>query len=151
MPEVFKLKWTVEGVSELTRILDVTYTKVINFRKPLKASSKFILEDVERNFATEGSLVGGWESLKESTVKGRMRLGYGGAHPILQRTGKLRRSFYSRVNATRALVSSESPYFPYHQSRLPRKTNLPRRAMLVLTERTRQNIVEEFHKFLMWK
>jgi len=48
------------------------------------------------------------------------------------------------------MITSKSPYFVYHQSRMPRK-RLPRRAMLVLIERTRQNIVEEFHKFLRYK
>jgi len=105
---------------------------------------------VETNFISEGGLVGGWAPLTEGTVKGRLRAGYGGEHPILQRTGALRRSFYSLVDEKKAIISSSSPYFVYHQSRMPR-TILPRRAMLVLVENTRQNIVEVFHKFLKLK
>jgi len=150
MPDYFRLRFTIEGVPELSRILALTHTKVSNFKKPLWNSAKLILQDVERNFMTEGGLVGGWAPLSESTIKQRERLGFGGAHPILQRTGALRRSFYSYVDSKMAMITSKSPYFVYHQSRMPRK-RLPRRAMLVLIERTRQNRVEEFHKFLRYK
>ena len=150
MADYFRIRFTIEGVPELSRILALTHKKVSNFKEPLFRSSQLILRDVERNFETEGGLVGGWKPLTESTIKDRIRQGYGGAHPILQRTGSLRRSFYSFVDSKRAIITSKSPYFVYHQSRQPRK-RLPRRAMLVLTERTRQNIVQEFHKFLRYK
>lgn len=150
MPDYFRLKFSIEGVPELSRILAVTYEKVSNFKKPLRTAAGFIMQDVETNFQTEGGLAGGWEQLAESTVRGRIRQGYGGAHPILQRTGALRKSFYSFVDEKKAIISSKSPYFAYHQSKLPRQ-KIPRRAMLMLVERTRQNIVEEFHKFLKFK
>jgi len=150
MTDYFRLKFTIEGVPELSRILAVTQKKVSNFKEPLLKSSKLILNDVERNFATEGGLVGGWTPLSASTVSGRAREGFGGAHPILQKTGKLKKSFYSNVDSKMAVVTSRSPYFGFHQSRASR-TRLPRRVMLLLVERTRQNIVEEFHKFLKLK
>ena len=143
----FRLKWTIEGVPELSRILMTTVRKLSDLKLPLWKSSKLILADVEENFETEGRLVGGWKPLAPSTVAGRMREGYGGEHPILQKTGALRKSFYSTVFNTKAFISASSPYFAFHQSRKPR-TRLPRRAMLVLTDRTKQNIVEEFHKFV---
>jgi len=150
MSDYFRLRFTIEGVPELSRILAMTHNKVSDFKKPLWSSSKLILQDVERNFVTEGGLVGGWVPLSESTIRARIREGFGGAHPILQRTGALRKSFYSFVDSKRAVITSKSPYFVYHQSRQPRKV-IPRRAMLVLIENTRQNIVEEFHKFLRYK
>jgi phage gpG-like protein len=150
MAQFFQLRFTVEGVPELSRILALTNERLGNFKLPLQKSAKFILADVERNFESEGGLVGGWQPLAPSTVKGRIREGYGGAHPILQKTGRLRKSFFSTVTNTRALVTSRSPYFGFHQSRLSRK-KIPRRAMLVLTEYTRQNIVQEFNKYIRGK
>ena len=150
MPDYFRLRFTIEGIPELSRILALSHKKISNFKKPLWQSAKLILRDVERNFTTEGGLVGGWTPLALSTVRGRLRMGFGGEHPILQRTGALRRSFYSTVSSKKATVTSKSPYFSYHQSRKPR-TRLPRRAMLVLVENTKQNIVEEFHKFLRFR
>jgi len=151
MPKGFRLKFTIEGVPELGRILLETHKKLESFRWPLWKASRLILADVERNFETEGGLVGGWQKLADATVAGRIREGYGGEHPILQKTGALRRSFYANVTKTRAFISAHSPYYGFHQSRGARKTKLPRRAMLVLPERTRQNIVEEFHKFVRFK
>jgi phage gpG-like protein len=149
MSEFFQLRFTVEGVPELSRILALTNERLGNFKLPLQKSAKFILADVERNFESEGGLVGGWQPLAPSTVRGRIREGYG-AHPILQKTGSLRKSFFSTVSNTRMEVTSRSPYYAFHQSRKPRK-KLPRRAMLVLTEYTRQNIVQEFNKYIRGK
>ena len=145
----FRLKFNIEGVPELSRILLTEYKKLTDFRKPLYKSAELILADVERNFETEGGLVGGWKPLSAGTVAGRIREGFG-AHPILQKTGALRKSFYSIVDSKRAFISARSPYYPFHQSRMPR-TRLPRRPMLSLVDRTKQNIVEEFHKFVRFK
>jgi len=149
MPNYFELKFTVEGIPELHRVLGLTSQKVKNFKVPLTKASGFIMSDVQTNFDTQGALSGGWQPLSVGTIAGRIRAGYG-ASPILQRTGALRKSFYSFVNEKKALVSSKSPYFVYHQSRMPR-TKIPRRAMLILTENTKQNIVQEFNKFLRFK
>jgi len=149
MSDYFRLRFTVEGVPELSRILFGEMKKVENLKEPLQIAARYIRQDVETNFITEGGLVGGWAPLTDSTIRGRERGGWG-AHPILQRSGALRRSFYSLVDEKKAIISSSSPYFVYHQSRQPR-TRLPRRAMLVLVENTRQNIVEAFHKFLRFK
>jgi phage gpG-like protein len=146
----FRLKFNIEGVSELSHILLLKQKQLSDFKKPLFKSAKMITEDVEIQFRTEGSLSGGWKSLAESTVKGRIREGYGGEHPILQRTGALRRSFYSRVDSKRAFISSNSPYYGFHQSRMDRN-KLSRRPMLLLTERTRENIIETFNDFLRFK
>jgi len=146
MTQGFYLRFEIEGVPELSRILGLTYQKLGNLKKPLRASANLILEDVEQQFKTEGGLTGGWQPLSEATIRGRK----GSAHPILQVSGALRRSFYSLVDEKRAIISSKSPYFKYHQSRMPRK-KLPRRAMLVLTDRTKENIVQEFNQFLRFK
>jgi len=144
MPNEFRLLWKIEGVPELSRILGMTYQKVTNLKKPLQASAKLVRQDVEQQFKTEGGLTGGWKPLAESTLKGR------GSSPILQVSGALMNSFYSQVDERKAIISSKLPYFKYHQSRKPRK-KLPRRVMLVLTNRTKENIVQEFNQFLRFK
>ncbi len=155
MPDYFRLRFTIEGVPELGRILGITHKKLSNFKKPLWESAKLILKDVEQQFKSEGGLTGGWEELADSTVAGRLREGFGGEHPILQKTGALKKSFYAYADSKKAIITSKGvSYYKYHQSRTSRRyppKGLPRRAMLVLPERTRQNIVEEFNKFLRFK
>jgi len=149
MPNYFELKFSVEGIPELHRVLGLAHAKLNNFKIPLNKAAGFIMSDVQRNFDTEGALSGGWKPLSEGTIKQRVRDGYG-TGPTLQRTGSLRKSFYSYVDEKKALVSSNSPYFVYHQSRMPR-TKIPRRVMLILTENTKQNIVQAFNTFLRFK
>ena len=105
-----------------------------------------ILDDVQTQFRTEGGLSGGWTPLSLSTLIDKAKKGYGGKQ-MLERTGALKRSFYNRVSKKKAYISSDSPYFGFHQSRKSR-TKLPRRPMLLLTQRTKENIVKEFYKFI---
>lgn len=60
-----------------------------------------IRDQFERNFDTETGRRK-WAALRPSTVQERVRLGYGGRHPILQRTGALR----THVMRTPAKVST---------------------------------------------
>ena len=147
MTDYFRIRWTIEGVPELSRVLLTAHKKLDDFSKPLFKASQMILDDVETQFRTEGSLSGGWTPLKLSTIIDKAKKGYGGK-PILERTGALKKSFYRQVSSRRAYISSTSPYFKYHQSRQARTTELPRRPMLLLTQSTKEKIVKEFHKFI---
>ncbi len=49
-----------------------------------------IAEVWEVNFDAEGSMVGGWRELTESTQRLRQARGFGPDHPILKQTGALR-------------------------------------------------------------
>jgi phage gpG-like protein len=150
MPNAFQIRWTIEGVPELERILFKEYKKVEDFSKPLFKSSQLILKDVETQFATEGGLSGGWQALEDTTIADRIREGFGSG-PILQRTGTLRRSFKAELDKKRAVITSHGvDYYKYHQSREAR-TKLPRRPMLLLTKTTRQNIVQNFNEFLRFE
>jgi len=68
MPKNFAIRWTIEGVPELSRVLLMTHKKLDDFSKPLFKASQMILDDVETQFRTEGSLSGGWAPLKLSTI-----------------------------------------------------------------------------------
>ncbi|MEA2056478.1 MAG: phage virion morphogenesis protein [Patescibacteria group bacterium] len=146
MPKDFAILWTIEGVPELSRLLKMKGKNLDNYKTPLKESADLILSDVSKQFRTEGNLSGGWEPLALSTLIGKARQGYGDK-PILERTGKLKKSFYKKVSKKRAYVSSSSPYFGFHQSRAPR-TKIPRRPMLLLTEKTKHEIVRKFQRFI---
>lgn len=150
MLNAFQIRWTIEGVPELSRILFKEYKKVEDFSEPLFKSSQLILKDVETQFMTEGGLSGGWKPLAANTIAGRIREGFG-AGPILQRTGTLRRSFKAELDKKKAVITSYGvDYYKYHQSREAR-TKLPRRPMLLLTETTRQNIIQNFNEFLRFE
>jgi hypothetical protein len=52
-------------------------------------SVKHVAKMWAANYKTEGSQVGGWVQLAESTVREREKQGFSGAHPILIRQGSL--------------------------------------------------------------
>lgn len=83
----------------------------------------------EKRFGAEGP---GWKQLADSTVKGRERLGIGGSHPILNRTGasyegrtggQLRRSLTTKGAKNAVItpqvdgvfVGTKDPIAAYHQ------------------------------------
>lgn len=87
-----------------------------DFKIPLKQSEAYQLKQVQRNFATEGkTIANGWAKLKRSTIRDRIRKGYG-AGPILKRTGKLKNSIARKsLTKDRLAVGSNVTYFKYHQ------------------------------------
>jgi hypothetical protein len=120
-----------------------------------------------RAFETEGGSTdsGSWPELAESTVAERARaragagegFGEGGpAHPILQRSGKLKRALTlegvnSNVVTTptslRYTLSEQVSYFAFHQSTGARH-RLPRRAPVSLTEADRQALMRPIRLFV---
>jgi len=65
-----------------------------------------VREQFDDNFRLEGRGNRRWAALRPRTVRERVRQGYGGSHPILQRTGKYRRSFTQRSAAYERVFSS---------------------------------------------
>ena len=96
--------------------------------RPLEQSIKWIYNDTKTNFGREGALYGGWRPLAERTVNERIKLGYGGRHPILERGGDLKRGFnWHMPSNTVATIDNKVEYFPIHQLG---KGRVPPRVML---------------------
>jgi phage gpG-like protein len=122
----------LEALEERTRDMRPAYPEVIN-----------VFRDLARQaFATEGAATaaGPWPELKPATVAARTRAGFGGAHPILQRSRELMRSLTEETGDTIHVetpsylgIGSATPYVVFHQSTAPRK-RLPRRAIIDFTE-----------------
>lgn len=83
------------------------------------------LKWVDDNFRKEGALLadGPWPKLKESTRRGRS----GGK--ILQRTGRLRRSYTYRITKGGLILGTSVSYAIYHESDNARSV-IPQRRML---------------------
>lgn len=116
--------------------------------------------ETEGNFQNQRGAGGGWPALKPATVRERQRQGYGGASPILQRTGALARSIESRYGPAfaEAGTSQKTPGGVWslgaiHQFGAP-KRNIPARPFLPvdaagrLQAETQQTILEQIQLFL---
>lgn len=89
-----------------------------------------IRHEIARNFDSESAGGQRWAQLAPATVADRIRQGFPGSHPILQRTGAYRRSWaqgddteYTPTNTGWEMyVGSSSPLARYHElgtSRMP--------------------------------
>lgn len=140
----FELQWEVEGVTELSRRLNFLDGELKDFtpafRKSATSLKRFVAGEV---FDSEGAVYGNkwaplnpaYEAFKKSKYPGK---------GILERTGKMRKSFKTQHGRDFAVVFNSVDYFNYHQSRLSRSTNLPRRVMLKLDGPRKEMVVKIF-------
>ncbi len=105
-----------------------------------------------------GAAGGAWQPLRPGTVRERERLGYGGEHPILWRTGLLARSLaeqgaagnVSEIGAMSMTVGSDLPYAVFHQ-RGRRDGKMPARPIVGLSWNRRSGIVRRIGDFIREK
>lgn len=97
-----------------------------------------VLRDVERNFNNRSYQKSAWKARKKKYN-----------HPILEETGKMRRSFHRSVDPLGVSVGSNVPYSKFHNSG-ERSTNynLPQRQMLGHNLATEKLIQQIFYKLL---
>lgn len=90
---------------------------------------------IERNFDAEGRPLP-WPPLAPATLR-RKPPGL----KILERTGRLRRSIRTRVEASAIVLSTDVPYAAAHQFGVPRR-RLPARPFLVLTPEDKEEVAQ---------
>jgi phage gpG-like protein len=110
----------VSGTTHLLGTLSGIIRRVTEPRPALNAVGDSIERKAATAFQREGP---GWAPLKPATQRDRARRGYGPSHPILERTGGLRRSASEqggahrrRYRGTRSIeVGSADPKAVFHQ------------------------------------
>lgn len=153
---MFRINLTVEGEIVIDRVLQGIEERSRDLSPVWPTVVGVFRGIVAKAFASEGASTGAaWPQLAPRTQDQRKRLGFPPAHPILERTGKLKRALtigegaavVTTPTSMRYIVSQqETPYFKYHQSNAPR-TRLPRRAPVLLTADDRTAIV---HPIRLW-
>lgn len=133
----FRLQMSLEGETQIDRILGITVDGVKDFRQPLEQSKVIILDRVQQNFDKRGSMFGGWPARKVNRP-----------WPLLEQTGKMRRSFKGDVTSTQLTVGNTDDKFKFHQSNKPR-TKLPRRIMLQVDSTSAILITKAFQAYLV--
>lgn len=123
----------IEGTKELSRRFIKIPENIQDSGDSFAKIGREVMLSVDANYATRGSLFGEpWPSRK--TPK---------PWPLLEKTGRMRRSFNQRLGRNYVEISNPTEYFKFHQSNKPRK-KLPRRVMLKLDEIRRRFIVRQF-------
>lgn len=141
-----QLSFDIQGEQALSRRLRITSERVKNWTPAFKDTA-IKLKDVFSNesFRTKGAVIGKpWSPLSRAYAARKAKL-YPNKN-TLEARGRMRQSFQTLWKADMAQVWNTAPYFAYHQSNKPR-AKLPRRAMMWLAERQRQQVVKIFHTY----
>lgn len=128
--------------------MSAAFTSAISDWTPAweKVIADVLTQAIAEQFESEGGALGEpWEELKDTTVERRVRGGFPGEHPILQRTERLRMSFEPGDAENIADVSelnmewgSQNPAAPHHQSGTGR---MPARRIVVMSPDLLQRVV----------
>ena len=134
------------NTSALQNTLRNLQNGLIDFKQPFRDVKDFQLKEVQKNFNSEGGTIGEkWKPLKPKTIAQRVALGYG-AGPILQRSGKLKKSIKQKsLSNNRLEVGSDSKYYEFHQ--LGTKKN-PMRQILGHSKSMISRVVDIFSRYI---
>ena len=130
----------IEGEKQISAELGITIDHLEDFSEPMAEAADIMMQAVEDNFDKRGGRFGGWAPRKP-TIPPQ-------THPLLEKTGDMRKGFYKESNSEFAMVGNEDPKFPYHQSNQPR-TKIPRRVMLQIDARMRDEIFKAFQLYIV--
>src|SRR5574344_1401820 len=126
--------------------------KCENLKPLMKNIAGIMADSTEGNFAQEGR-PDKWQELTESTIKKRTKTGH---YPgkILQVEGQLTTSVTTYYDNESAIIGSNLAYAAIHQlggqAGKGKKTTIPARPYLTLTESEYIEIIEETKKYLMF-
>jgi len=135
----------INGDQRVIDALNQMKRRIADPKAALGEIGELLMNEYDKNFPAEGSrMLEKWKPLAKSTIKERIRLGYGPG-PILYRTGKLMRGFRMDLNRTMVRIFNDVDYFRHHQLG---GGNLPRRRMILSPERLKQQVVAVFIKHL---
>jgi phage gpG-like protein len=111
---------------------------------PMAKAKEIVTKAIDNNFATERAAGDPWPPLAERTVKQRIAQGYGGDHPILQRSQDLRESMKGSSDNESAQVgpSEDIAYGAVHANG-SEDGKIPARDYLCITITDTQEIENE--------
>jgi len=140
MADGFALSYTLDTRALDRKILGIT-TKLKDLSRPLMLSKDTVLQETDQQWSSEGSHLGtAWKARKPQQGKDGQRVD---TWPLLEKTGKMRKSFSFQSTKDSMRIFNTASYFPYHQSSASRR-KLPHRPMLVLSPKLKEQIVKIF-------
>jgi phage gpG-like protein len=141
------ITFDIEGEKQVAAGFDFVGKELKSLKKPLKKASEKFVRAIDTQFDSEGGEFGTkWQQLspKYASWKAAKYPGKG----ILQRTGKMRKSFKTKIAPLSATIFNPTFYFKFHQSNTARRGKLPRRVMMQIDRRRQDMILREFTIYL---
>lgn len=136
------LKFEIEGDVALNRSLEGVSADFKNWQPEFRKTGDMLIKTFRMNFVHKGALLGEeWQALNAKYLQWKQKNGY--SPNILVKTGRMMKSFKQRASPYDVEIWNTADYFAFHQSNKPR-SRLPRRVMMKLTFKLRQDIVRIF-------
>lgn len=135
------LEFTIQGEKQMSVELGIAADHLSDFSQPMRKTSVIMMNAVQENYDGRGSRFGKWKPRKPTNPPQ--------THPLLEKSGKMRRSMYKESGQNHALVSNkDTKKFRVHQSNEPR-SKIPRRVMLAMDDRMNTDIVKVFQAYIV--
>lgn len=115
--------------------------------QPMAQAKDIIVTAMKDNFAGEWDGTEHWQQLAPRTVEDRIRKGFPGSHPILERTGRLKNSINGDSNSESAegYVDGRIPYAEYLNDGT---SKMPARPYLAISAKDEERIEEAIWEHL---
>jgi phage gpG-like protein len=132
---MIEISIALNGETQMSRGLMVGSTALKDFKAPLTAAAELLQKTFQLNFDVRGDTFGGWAPRTRD---------YG--WPLLEKTGAMRKSFFTTVAADMAVLGNTSPYFKYHQLGTRK---MPQRLMMKVDNERKALVVKIFQQHLL--
>ena len=140
--KLFSINVEIQGLKKIKKIFSKLNKFLENTDSIMQKVGSHLLKAYRLNFTSEGSRLGKpWKQLAPATVLDRSRQGFGGAHPILHRTGRMKRGFKAVIGKNILRIENTTPYYRYHQIG---GGHVPKRVMLFFNMRLKKEIIKMF-------
>ena len=144
--KLFSINVEIQGLKKIKKIFSRLNKFLENTDPIMQKIGSHLLKIYRVNFTSEGSRLGRpWRQLAPETIFERHLLGFGPAHPILHRTGRLKRGFKAVIGKNTLRIENNVPYYKYHQL----GKGVPKRIMLFFNMRLRKEIIRMFSNMLI--
>ena len=162
---MIKISVDKNGVNQLLTVLKDGAASIKDWSKPFKAFGVLLREEQKKNFDQQGAIYQGgdfirlpgqrattrsssWKKLADSTKADRKKKGFGESRPILVRTGKLKRSFTTKVTPTSFTSENTCDYAGYHQTGSKDNKHPPQRKILGMSKKGVEALGLEMEKHI---
>ncbi|QNK82596.1 hypothetical protein [Nakamurella sp. PAMC28650] len=132
---MIELKITLDGQTQMSRQLMVSSAALADFTIPLRAAAELMQKTFQLNFDSRGDMFGGWSPRTRSYP-----------WPLLEKTGAMRKAFFTRIEGNTAVLGNSTSYFKYHQLGT---RNMPQRLMMKLDNERKALVVKIFQQHLL--
>jgi len=143
----------IDGIPQLQRSFATWGASISDFSEPFEQIAEGLQTDNMLNMVSEGTLYGPWPPLAESTIKNRVRKGYGSG-PMLINSGDLAQSLAGGAGSVKEIgplqmsLGTEVAYAKYLHFGTSR---MPARKLIGLVWNRKQMIVRTLGDFVRSK